>query len=252
MMAERADDVAHDRRRPPGLAAERGGDHVDVALPEQGRRQFVHHRHGEAAAERVGMVDLAAAKKQVDLAGDFVGTIRRTVSLPYLGRRLVLGWRGPRQVVRGRRGPGFVHVVGPPRLRRGGVFTGEIAADLGRAADVPPIDLHRLAVVLLVPLGKSLGELVADRLVVRRHDRQHRVARLPLPGRRRPAENERKRDDDREQGDDGKVADHAISPSAERRPTGPPTRGPVPPHRRGQRTSGSARSTAGPSCRRRL
>ena len=84
----------------------------------------------------------------------------------------------------------------PPALHRADVLGGEVAHDLGGAADVAPVDAGGAAVVPFVPGAEAVGELLADRLVVWRDDDEDGIALAPDARLGRLAEDERQRDHD--------------------------------------------------------
>ena len=150
----------------------------DDAFGEPFRMPFQHAAVDEVSGLRLFFKIIgAAAEKEVDAAVHVGGQKRPPGGL---GRRVF----GGRQTgLDARIGEGVRHLVAPSALERVGpvvlercrVFAIEVARDLARAADDPPVDENRFAGLLPVPALEAEPELVADGLVVRRDDDQRDV-----------------------------------------------------------------------------
>jgi len=156
----------------PDLAVHGSGDqHAPASILEQPSRRprRTPGRHSQPLPFRLRVVVNPAAEKEIHTARHFVRRIARAKGLPQ---------RPPRLVIRPAAGQHRLRTVCRPRhalrlektSRRGRVFRGQIAHDLRRAADHPPIDTGRPSETRLVPARESLAELMADRFVMRRDD----------------------------------------------------------------------------------
>ena len=201
----------------PDLAAEALGDHrgaVGVLEEPGGDLALRPRRDGEALRLGGAVVVGAAAEEDVDLAAEVGGVVVRAEGVPRRGLlRLLRATRGERGV------RGGDALASRPRAERGGVLALKVAHDLGRAADVAPVDLHGAAVSRGVPSREAAGELLADRGDVRRDDDEDRVSLAPLARVARGAQEERQRAHERGGEENGGVLDHGGRRSAERRPS---------------------------------
>jgi hypothetical protein len=125
------------------------------------------------------VVELAAAEEEVDAGGECVGVVGGAEGVVDVEQGRVGRGAAGGHGLRGVRRPLPLQRALPPGLGGRRVFAGEVAHDLGGPADRAPLDLHRLAVLPLVPLGKAVLEFVADGFVVRRDDDEQGVAVMP-------------------------------------------------------------------------